>query len=88
MIEQSGIDPRGDLSAVDPEIVESHVSMLSSIMSADIEEWEVAEQLRAYIKFYLNHQPELWMCVSDKLAADKICSKAIFRRWLEVYRDI
>jgi hypothetical protein len=87
MIEQLGIDPRGDVSGVDPEVVESHVAVLAGILSADIDEFEVADQLRTYVKVYLNHQPELYCCVSDKLAAEKVCSKAIFRKWLDTYRD-
>jgi hypothetical protein len=87
VIEQLGIDPRGDTSGIDPEVVESHVSVIASILSADLDEYETAEQLRTYVKVYLNHQPELYMCVSDKLSADKICTKAIFRRWLNVYPE-
>ncbi len=87
MIEQLGIDPRGDTSGIDPEIVESHVSVIASILSADQDEYETAEQLRTYSKVYLNHQPELWCCVSDKLAADKIITKAHFRAYMGLYRD-
>jgi hypothetical protein len=87
MIEQLGIDPRGDLSQVEPEVVESHVHMLAYILTADLDEFEIADDLRAYVKAYLIEQPELYMCVLDKLVADKTTTKAIWRKWLETYRD-
>lgn len=88
MTEVLGIDPRGDVSGVDPQLVDQHVCMLGYILNADLDEFQIADDLRAYVKSYLAPEPELYMCVSDKLAADKICSKAIFRRWLETYLDL
>jgi hypothetical protein len=87
MIEQLGIDPRGDCSGVDPEVVESHVHMLAYILTADLDEFEIADDLRQYVKAYLADQPELYICVLDKMVAQKITTKAIWRRWLETYRD-
>jgi phage recombination protein Bet len=82
--ERPKIDPRGDLSAVDWEATNSHVGAITDILNADKEEFEIADMLRQYTMEYLNSFPELYSTVLDKLASEKIISKAKFREYLKI----
>jgi phage recombination protein Bet len=82
----SRIDPRGDTSQVDWEARDKHFSTVVDILNADKEEHEIADMLRDYTSTYLNAFPELYSVVLDKLAADKIITKAKFREYLKVQR--
>jgi phage recombination protein Bet len=77
------IDPRGDAYAdVDFEHRDKHVGSLVDIMNLDKDEYEIADLLRQHVTQHLEPFPELYMAVNDKLAAEKIISKAKFREYL------
>lgn len=78
------IDPRGDTSNIPAEEVETHCMAVTDILNSDKEESDIANLLREYVAEYLNPYPELWMLVNDKLARDKIISKANFRKYLSL----
>lgn len=80
------IDPRPDLSEVNWEARDKHVSAVTDILNADKEECDIAELLREYVAEALNPFPELYITVMDKLAADGIISKANFRKYLQIPR--
>lgn len=83
-ITPSRIDPRGDLSGVDWESRDKHVSEIADILNADKEEGEIANMLRDYRDTYLNPFPELWIAVNDKLASDGIISKANLKKFMSL----
>jgi phage recombination protein Bet len=76
-------DPRGDVSGADFELRDKHVSAIADLLAQDKDEYAIAEDLRAYEAEYLARFPELYICVSDKLAKDKIISKANWRKYLD-----
>jgi phage recombination protein Bet len=78
------VDPRGDTSEVDWEVRNQCVSDIANILHADKEEHEIAEMLREYEATRLQPFHELYITVLDKLAADKIISKANFKKYLKV----
>lgn len=78
------IDPRGDLSQVDWELRDKHVSSITDILNADLEANEIADKLRAYVAEHLQPEAELWIAVNDKLAEDKIVTKAQMKKWLSL----
>jgi hypothetical protein len=77
-------DPRPDTSAIDSEEVELAVLGIAYIVGEDQEEHEMAQALRSYVNQYLRPNPELWCLVHDRLARDKIISKANFRKLLSL----
>lgn len=79
-------DPRGDVSAVDFELRDKHVSAIADILAQDKDEYGIAEDLRAYEFEYLARNNELYIVVQDKLAKDQIISKANWRKYLTVRR--
>jgi hypothetical protein len=78
------INPRGDTSGVDWEIRDRHIGAITDILNADKEEHEIAADLREYEATHLMPFQELYITVLDKLAADKIISKANFKKYLKV----
>jgi phage recombination protein Bet len=82
-----GADPRGDLSDVDFELRDKCVSSIADLLNADKEEREISVLLNEYIAEHLQKFPELYITVLDKLAADKIISKANFKRYLRVAEE-
>lgn len=76
------IDPRGDLSQVDWELRDRHVSAIADILASDKEEGEVAQLLRDYFADYLDQFQDLCIAVNDELAIRKIASKAAMKKWL------
>jgi phage recombination protein Bet len=74
------IDPRGDLTAVDYSLRDEHVAEIKRILDQDKEEHVIAEEVREYVHEALMPFQELFITVNDKLAADKIISKAAFRK--------
>lgn len=77
-------DPRGDLSSVENPLRDKHVSAITDILNADIEENAKAEMLRTYVADFLHGFNELYIAVADELAAQKIVTKAQFKAWLKV----
>lgn len=87
MLERKGkrIDPRGDLSSVDTTLRDKRVSEITDLIAEyGSDENKLAEVLQDYHKTYLNPFPELWIAINDKLAADKIVSKANMRKLLSL----
>lgn len=78
------IDPRGDLSSIENPVRDKHVSAIADILNSDKEEHEIADMLRGYVDEFMQPFPELWIAVNDKLAEDKIVSKAAMRKWLSL----
>jgi len=79
------IDPRGDLSSVDTTLRDKRVNEIVDLISEyGSDENKLAEVLQDYHKTYLNPFPELWIAINDKLAADKIVSKANMRKLLSL----
>jgi phage recombination protein Bet len=77
------IDPRGDTSNVDSELVIERVSQIADVLAQDKDETEIAAELRE-IDAELNRTHELYIRVLDKLAHDKIISKGKWREYLNV----
>jgi phage recombination protein Bet len=76
-------NPRGDLSDVDWEMRDRHIKDIVDILAADKEEADIAQEMREYVAEALNPYPELYITVLDKLAKDKVITKAAFRKMLE-----
>lgn len=79
-----GIDPRGDLSGVDPEERDAHVMAIAQILNQDKDDTEIAEDLRAHVREHLNPYPELWIAVNDELAVSDVISKAQLKAYLSL----
>lgn len=77
-------NPRGDLSGIDFEMRDQHVSAITDILNADKEELEIANLLREYQQTYFAGFPELEIAVCDELKAKGIATKAQYRAWLKV----
>ena len=79
------IDPRGDLSGVDTTLRDKRCSEIVDLINEyGSDEDKLAEVLQDYHKTYLNPFPELWIAINDKLAADKVISKANMRKFLSL----
>lgn len=76
-------NPRGDISDVDWEVRDKHVSSIADILKMDKEEIEISRALNEYVMEALQPFPELYIAVNDKLAADGIISKKNFREYLQ-----
>lgn len=84
IVEATPVDlgPRMDVSEVDQSHVDKWVGQLVDILNQDKDEAEIAVDLRAANE-ELSRFPELFQVVFDKLARDKIISKANYRKYLE-----
>jgi phage recombination protein Bet len=78
-----GPDPRGDLSGVDYALRDKHVEEIKKILDADKEEHVIAADVKEYVLEQLMPFHELFITVNDKLAEDKIITKAAFRKMYE-----
>jgi predicted protein tyrosine phosphatase len=78
------LGPRPDTSHIDDESVEMTVLDIAYIVGNDTDEQEMARELRVYVDNYLRPNPDLWILVHDRLARDKIISKAQFRNLLSL----
>jgi phage recombination protein Bet len=81
------IDPRGDVSQVDNDMVLDRYSTITDLLNEDKEEHEIAESLRQYEAEKLMPFPELYMVVQDKLAKEGIISKANWKKYLKIGID-
>lgn len=79
-------DPRGDLTGVDFELRDQRVKEIADLLAQDKDEYAIADDLRAYEQEHLARFNELYIAVQDKLAADKIISKANWRKYLQTWR--
>jgi len=85
---ESRIDPRGDLSGVDPIRCTEHVRAVEAILNADRDEFEIADALRAYVADHLRSDVDMWIAVNDQLAAEKVVSKAQLKNWLSLVLEV
>ncbi|MFM2288820.1 MAG: phage recombination protein Bet [Pseudomonadota bacterium] len=76
---------RPDTSQVPNDVIGKWVGQVVDTMNQDKDEYEIADGIRA-IADELNKFPEVYTAVLDKLAADKIISKAKFRETLNHFR--
>lgn len=83
--EQSGhVDPRGDVSNVDWELRDKHVSSITDLIAEyGSDEVKCAEKYRGYVEENLKQFHEMWICVEDKLAADGIINKATMKKYMK-----
>lgn len=81
------INPRGDTSAVDHELRDKWVRDFTDVLNQDIQEHEVAAQLRA-LDQEVSKFPELAIVVSDRLASDGIISKANYKKYLHIQAPV
>lgn len=77
------IDPRPDTSQVDVALRDKWIATITDVLNQDKQEYEIAADLRS-INEELSQFPDLYTSVFDKLAADKIISKANFRKYLAI----
>lgn len=81
--EASG-NPRGDLSGVDWELRDQHVSAITDLINENGSDEKIAAwKYRQYVEANLQPFKELWITVDDKLAADGIISKAVMKKWMK-----
>lgn len=79
------VDPRGDLSGVDTTLRDKRVSEITDLIAEyGSDESQLAAKLQEYHAAYLQPFPELWIAINDKLAADKIVSKANMKKLLSL----
>lgn len=79
-----GLDPRGDLSSVDSDMLLDRFSTIVDLLAQDKDENGIAEDLRQYEIEKLQPFPELYIAVQDKLAKDNIISKANWKKYLKI----
>lgn len=79
-----GPDPRGDLSEVDHDLVNKHVSAIADILHSDKDEYGIADDLREYVAENLQKFNELYIVVQDKLKSQGIIPKAKFKEYLNL----
>lgn len=81
----TGINPRGDLSEVDWEMRDKHVSAITDLCNEfGSDDEQLGPKLRDYVETYLQPFPELFIDVNDKLAADGTITKANFKKLMKV----
>lgn len=77
------LGPRPDTSEVDQTQVMKWVGDITDLLNQDKEEPAIAADLRE-ANTELSRFPELFTCVFDKLASEKIISKSAYRKYLTV----
>lgn len=77
-------DPRGDLTDVASDAVDTHVKALAALIDADKEEADIAESMRAYVADHLQADQPLYISVADELQKRNLCTKAGLRAWLQL----
>lgn len=87
IVVNAGLDPRGDLSGVDNDMVLDRFSSIVDLLNQDKDENAIADDLRNYEAEKLQPFPELYIAVQDKLARDRIISKADWRKYLKIGLD-
>jgi phage recombination protein Bet len=86
-VDAKRIDPRGDLSGVDNEMVMDRYSTIVDLLNQDKETHEIAEDLRQYEAEFLQPFAELYVSVLDKLAREKIITKSKWKEYLKISLD-
>lgn len=86
IVVNAGLNPRGDTSLADSDLVLTHYSNVVDILNSDKEENEIAEMLREH-DIEMSKFPEVAIVVADKLAKDGVISKANYKKYLKVGTD-
>jgi phage recombination protein Bet len=87
IVVDASLNPRGDLSGVDNDMVLDRFSTIVDLLNQDKDEAQIAEDLRQYEVEKLMPFQELYICVQDKLARDGIISKANWKKYLKISLD-
>lgn len=87
IVVDSSLNPRGDLSGVDNDMVLDRFSTIVDLLNQDKEEGQIADELRQYEAEKLLPFHELYICVQDKLARDGVISKANWKKYLKIGLD-
>lgn len=82
-VRQVDLGPRPDLTQVDTDLAAKWIGTITDLLSQDKDEAEIAAQLRE-VNMELSMFPDLFTVVLDKLAAQKIISKANYRKYLAI----
>lgn len=85
--QSSGLNPRGDLSSVDNDMVLDRFSTIVDLLNQDKDENAIAVDLRTYEAEKLLPFPELYITVQDKLAKDGVITKANWKKYLKIGVD-
>jgi phage recombination protein Bet len=79
------VDPRGDLSGVDWEARDKHVTAIADLIAEyGSDEIVAAYEFRTYVQKHLQSDQELYITVHDKLAADGIISKSTMKKYMKM----
>ncbi len=78
-------DPRGDLSDVNYELADTHVSVIADLLRQDKDEFGIADDLREYVAENLQKFNELYMVVQDKLKDQGIITKGNWKKYLNTF---
>lgn len=80
-------DPRGDLSEVDLDLRNKHVSTITDLLAQDKDEFAIAQDLRDFTEENLSRFNELYISVLDELKRLKIITKANWDKYLKLYPE-
>jgi hypothetical protein len=86
-VDAKRIDPRGDLSNVDNDILMERYSDIVDLLNQDKQPEQIAEDLRQYETEKLQPFQELYMSVLDKLAREGVITKANWKKYLKISLD-
>lgn len=79
------VDPRGDLSSVDWEARDKHVTAITDLIAEyGSDEVVAAYEFRTYVQKHLAADQELYITVHDKLASGGIINKATMKRYMKM----
>lgn len=84
VVDGGGLDPRGDLSSVDSDMVLDRFGTIVDLLNQDKDENGIAEDLRQYEADKLQPFPELYIVIQDKLAKENVISKANWKKYLKI----
>lgn len=78
------VDPRGDLSGVDGDMVARHVATIVDLMNQDKEDYEKAQDLRDFVEAHFNGFHEIYIAVMDELKRRQIITRAKWDEYLKI----
>lgn len=87
LVRQVDLGPRPDTANVDTDLVNRWVGDITDVLNQDKEEHQIAEDLRE-VNAKLSQFPDLFQVVFDRLASEKIITKANFRKYLQIQAPI
>lgn len=80
------VDPRGDLSGVDGDMVAKHVGSIVDLLNQDKDEFDIADDLREFVAVNLQPFNELYIAVMGKLKSDDVITRANWDKYLKLQR--